>query len=145
MKAVTRYKTNDGSLFDDEDKAIAHEALCDKIDAVMAPLPPVPEEVERGKGWAQHDPEKVLTARDGILDICREQKLDEHYPVFKNRGRDVHPMSVVGRILDDVGGPLNRAWSRFCRIDDQGREHQQPYFAINKPDSDHKCIVDFTH
>lgn len=49
---------------------------------------------------------------------------------------DAHPFSIIGRILDDMGGPLNAAWGRLMCIDEQGREWPQPYFALHPEDPD---------
>ena len=117
------------------------DALCAKVDAVMAPLGDVPQHVKDGKGWLQHNLETVNKAKDGILDLCRDAGLDDDFPAFRNKGRDCHPLSIIGRILNDRGGPLDKAWNRFCRIDTQGREHQQPFFAYtNGPLAEHVCV-----
>lgn len=140
MTPITKYQADDGSQWNNEEDALKRDALCKKVDAVMLPLGKTPKGVKDGKGWMQHNPERVLRARDGILDICREQGFG--HEVFKKRGRDCHPMSFIGRYLDDVGGPLNTAWQRFCRIDEHGREHQLPYFAYtSKPDPEHVCVA----
>ncbi len=57
----------------------------------------------------------------------------EKYPtekVWQHDAEKIHPMSYAGRMLDDVGGPLNRVWHRFmCESD--GYEYQQPFYALN--------------
>lgn len=143
MRAILKFKANDGSEWDDEAAAIKRDKLVEKVDAAMKPLGKVPEAVEDGKGWLQHNLEVVYKAKDDILDICREQGLHEHYPVFNEQGRKCHALSVIGRILDDYHDPLSKAWSRFARIDEKGREHQQCYFAYtNGPAKDHVCVED---
>ena len=143
MKTVTKYQTTDGREWKSRDEAKKHEDLCLQVEEAMKPLGDIPEEVSRGKGWIQHDLETVWQAREDILVICREQGYAEHYPAFNTPGREAHPLSVIGRVLNDNGGPLNSAWNRFMCIDPQGREHQQPYFAYgNGPDSDHVCVED---
>lgn len=141
MRIITKYQSTDGSEWDDPAKASQRDALCSLVDAAMAPLGSVPKEVEDGKGWLQHDIEVVHQAMDDILEICRGEGYDKSFPVFKHRGRECHPRSVIGRILDDNGGPLARAWSRFNRIDEQGREHQQSYYAYTAgPRPEHVCV-----
>jgi hypothetical protein len=141
MKIITKYKANDGSEWTDINDALKRDELCDSVNEVMHPLGRVPKAVEDGKGWLQHDLETVLRAKDGIFQICREEGLNKNFQIFDNPGREVHPMSIAGRILDDIGGPLNYAWARFCRIDDKGREHQQCYYAYTAgPNPDHVCV-----
>ncbi len=153
MKTITKYQTTDGCEFTDQDKAATHEELCLKVQAAMLPLGDVPRAVQDGKGWLQHDLETVLQAKDDILEICRAQDdileicraqgYAEHYPVFNNPGRECHPLSIIGRILNAFSGPLDTAWSRFARIDAQGREHQQRYYAYtNGPHPEHVCVED---
>lgn len=143
MKTLTKYQANDGSEWDTAEEAQKRDELHAKVEAAMAPLGDVPEAVEKGKGWLQHDMETVNVAKDRILDICREEGFNKHFPAFNNPGRDCHPLSIIGRVLNDNGGPLDRAWSRFARIDEQGREHQQCYFAYTGgPESHHICIED---
>lgn len=143
MEKITKYKTTDGTEFTELVKAEEHEQLLLQIDRVMAPLGDTPKEVKDGKGWVHHDLERVFDAREGILEICRARGYAKHYPAFNTHGKNTHPMSIIGRVLNDGGGPLDKAWGRFCRIDEQGREHQQPYYAYTGgPDASHVCIED---
>ena len=140
MKQVTRFRSEDGCEFILESTCLEHEVLCNKVKLAMLPLGDCPAAVEDGKGWLHHDPAIVIHCRKAIMQLCCIQGMAKLHPVFENE--DAHPMSVVGRILDDVGGPISKAWTRFQRIDDQGREHQQPYYAINGPDKKHVCVED---
>jgi hypothetical protein len=145
MEKVIQYKTIDGKIFRDPDEATRHERLFKRIQLAMEPLGQIPEGVRDGKGWLQHDLEVVNAAKDMVIQICVDEGYANHYPVFNNKGRDIHPCSIVGRILDDCDGPLSDAWSRFRKIDIDGREHQQPFFAYGGgPDKDHVCIEDRT-
>lgn len=143
MESIIKYRSNDGSEHRTEEAALKRDVLHSQCVEIMAPLGEVPAGVTDGKGWLQHDLETVNTCKDQVLELCRTEGLDKHFPAFKNHGRDCHPMSIIGRILDDTGGPLSAAWSRFACIDPQGREHQQPYFAYtNGPLPEHACIED---
>ena len=143
METIIKYKTKDNREFSDKTEADNHEILIGKVEQVMKPLGTVPKDVRDGKGWLQHRIEIVNTAKDQILDLCREQGLDKQYSVFSNQGRECHPLSIIGRILSDIGGPISRAWARFGRIDELGREHQQQYYAYtNGPADYHVCIED---
>ena len=145
MQILTKYRAEDGSEYETEAACLERDALMQRVAASMQPLQ-IPskgmqEGVDRGKGWYQHNPETVVACRDAILVLCCAAKMNEHYPVFNSRGPAVHPLSIIGRILDDYGGPLNKAWCRFCRIDPLGREHQQCYFAYTAgPEPQHVCL-----
>jgi hypothetical protein len=141
MKAITKYQSIDGSEFDTEQKAEARDALCVRVNVAMLALGDTPQDVQNGKGWLQHDLETVNLAKDAILDICRAEGFAKNFTAFKSAGRECHSLSIIGRILDDCGGPLNEAWNRFARIDTQGREHQQCYYAYtNGPSPEQVCV-----
>lgn len=145
MKAITQYKTDDGTIYTTEAAALAHERLSAKIQKAMEPLKLTAKtnnNVRDGKGWVQHRIETVIHCRDSILDLCCDEGFAKSFPVFKHRGAKVHPMSIIARILNDNGGPLDVVWNRFCRIDEKGREHQQAYYAMNGHEEGQVCVED---
>lgn len=145
MQSVIKFKADDGSEWSTEVAALKRDRLCARINQAMRPLGPANPLMRAGKGWVQHDLETVNRCKDAIVEICLEEGLGKSFPVFNNKGRNIHPLSVAGRILDDYGGPLNEAWNRFCRIDPKGREHQQCYFAYTGgPDTNHYCVENRT-
>lgn len=140
---VIRYRSEDGSEWKSEVEAIKQDTLLLKIQIAMFPLGDVPIDVKDGKGWLQHDLSVVNKAKQGILDLCKEEGFSEDWPQFNEPADKVHPLSIVGRILDDSGGLLSDAWRRFGRIDVDGREHQQCYYAYtSEPEPEHICIED---
>ena len=140
MNKVTRYQTRDGLEFPTGEAAAEHEQLLDDVEEAMSPLGDTPQAVKDGEGWVQHDPETVLAARDTVLDLARKHGVITY---IHKSGRECHPLSIVGRILSDHGGPLARAWGRVARIDPDGREHQQSYFAYEgAPEHYHRCVED---
>lgn len=145
MIAITKFKTDDGTEFSSEEKAVAHERLCQQVRDAMRPLDipaPLLKRVSDGEGWYQHDIETVYAVREAILALARP-KYAKNYPVFNANGRTVHPLSSIGRILSDCDrhDPIGNAWSRFANIDATGREHQQCYFAYTAgPSVDHVCL-----
>lgn len=136
MKPVTIYVADDGSRWDTEDGAIAHERLIAAVDAAMGPLGPPPADEDcsfsNGRGYLQHDPEAVVRARSALIKLVAEA----HPEVARYIG-GVDPRttdfggSVVGRILDDSGSWLYPAWCRLARIDEYGREWGQCYFRYH--------------
>lgn len=142
MKEITRYQANDGSTWSTVSEALTRDNLLAAVNIVMAPLGDTPRAVEDGKGWLQHDLAVVTKAKQGILDLCKPQYA-QAYPVFNEPAEKVHARSVIGRILSEDNGPLGDAWNRFTRIDLEGREHQQCYYAYTAgPAPEHVCIED---
>jgi hypothetical protein len=144
MKTQTVFVANDGSRFDTELAALKYETLLVEIKEAMKPLGSVPRNVKDGKGWVQHKQTNVLQAKRAILKLCLPvfKGFDDLYKAAKDNPDSVHPMGLAGRVLDDSNSPLSTPWHRFCCIDSEWREHQQPYFAINGPKGYHVCIED---
>jgi len=143
MRTILKYIANDNSEWDTPEKAETRDFLIERVNGIMAPLfvsDAVQRNLEANKGYWQHDLDAVYAAREGIMQICRERGYEGHYPCFKHHGREVHPLSVVGRILSETDEPLARAWNRFMRIDDQGREWQQCYLAYTATPTDAVCL-----
>lgn len=102
-----------------------------RVQAAMAPLGLTP--YLQSHQYVQHDVEACLQAKRNILAMVRERWSAETYPVLLNPDDAIHPMSILGRILCDSGGPLNDAWSRFTAMDfTNGREFEQPYFTLHQ-------------
>jgi hypothetical protein len=135
MKIVATYIANDGSRFDSEEACQEHEALVDKISKIMSPLG---KKREVGTyEYIQHDLEVCFQVKDALYDLAKRTlnpKNDSSYPVLNHEtsNREVYPLSIMGRILDDSNYALGCANNRLMSIDwETGREYQQPYFAIN--------------
>jgi hypothetical protein len=130
IETITKYRAKDGSEWQTLDKAMEREALCFTVDDAMAPLGPAIRITNHN--YFQHQPPTVIACRAAILKLAAKQFPD--YDVFRHEPpQEVHPMSIAGRILDDCGGPIDTAWRRFMRIDELGREWEQPYYARNTP------------
>lgn len=142
MKTVIRYQAEDGATFDTADAAKAHEQLVESIRNAEALTLGTPHKlVDDGKGWVQHDVQRVLEFKRRLLRLA--EPLLKSYEWYREENFDsVHPGSIVGRILSDANSPLWGAWSRLMRIDALGREHQQPYYAFNGPLPEHVCVED---
>lgn len=139
MKAITQFKADDGTIFDNSEAASQYESMCENVSEALAPLGP---EIANHKGWVQHSPEAVAN--------CWEQFVAIAWPkvksAFKNDrpdAKDIHPMSYFGRVLDDSDTRcLKNANYRFCCTDKEGREHEQPFYAINGPVAGQVCLQD---
>ncbi len=129
MRALTLFEADDGSHWETAEAAHERDALCARITLAIKPLGPRPD-LGHGRS-VQQERDACLEAKRALVAIALETCGD--FPVFKeNEPDDIHPMSIAGRIIDDHGGPLARAWSRLCRINwDSFREYDQPYFALH--------------
>jgi hypothetical protein len=139
MKTITLYQAVDGSNWPTEAEALKRDALCSHVDAAMSLLKPRPTDIgfSDGDSYVQQEPGPALTAKQRIVDLA--YAVTEH-AVFANNAEEIHPRSVAGFILDEVGGPLAKAWSRFSCIDSQYREWGQLYF-VNHPNTEAVCAT----
>lgn len=133
MKEVTRYQADDGKVFDTADKAIAHDAKVLSIKSAYKLLKDTPKndgcDFANGGGYVQQDPVKVQEFKRQIMlmGATHHAKMAE----WARNPQEVHPQSIVGRILSDCDSLLYSAWNRVMCMDDKFREWGQPYYAIN--------------
>lgn len=127
MKTKIKYVADDGTEFDSDLQAARHENMCDLVAQALAPLG---KRNKSTKGWVQHNPETVRQASRQFLRVCKTFNFVDSFKT------EFHPRSSVGKIVSEGPVVLTLAWNRFASIDAQGREHNQPYFAINGPDPD---------
>lgn len=141
MKKITKYKSIDGDEFDNEQQALERDELVKRVEDAMNPLGERPDNIN--DGWIQHDIKDVIRVKCALLELAKPifKSFTKILKAIEDDPESIHPMSSVGRVLDDCGGPINYAWGRLCCIDAQGREHNQPYFAINGPDKGHKQLM----
>lgn len=128
MKAVTRFLADDGSQWDTEAAALKRDALCSHVDEAMKLLRARPDDADFDNGgvYVQQEMGPWLAAKQRIVDLAFAVT---GHSVFAHNAEDIHARSVAGRILDDTGGPLAKAWWRFACIDEKWREWGQPYFV----------------
>ncbi len=124
---VTEYVAKDGTRFKRQDRCEEHEAELMLVEPILATIPKA--ELKHGT-YIQRDREVVLQAKRDLFALVLE-KHGERYPKWlKWDADDVHPHSIIGRVLDDYDGPLSGAWRRIGVFNfDLGREYDQPYFA----------------
>lgn len=129
MRQVTKYRAEDGTLWETAERAIHRDHLLLEIAAALEPLGAEPEDISNGNGYVQHVREAVLAAKRALLVLGKRETGHE---VFNWPAEQVHNRSIVGRILDDSDiKPLGRAWWRIMCIDERDREWGQPFFAAN--------------
>lgn len=126
------YEAEDGARFDTLERARGHDALCAAVADAVAPLRPVPEGDfgNERRGYVQQDPGVVRAVKVRLVGIAAGLGMGWFAERLKEAA-DIHPMSYAGRYMDDgAPQPLRLAWWRLTRIDDRGREWEQP-FALN--------------
>lgn len=135
VKEITYYKTDDGEVFDDFNKAEKYDLLrrkCDGIDSIV----PKPENELTGYEFCQHDLGLVAEARIKAISLCRELG---YYRDDENPGNEIEIISDNGRLIEFYDGMnyygaenvpcLRRLLYRLFAVTDVGgREYSQPYF-----------------
>ncbi len=128
---IPGYKTSDGTRFFSSEQAVAYERELDSVAWIAARIPD--SKLKHGK-YKQHDRQQLLQIKRDLWPlVLAKVNAAEHYPEWlKKHPDDVHPSSGVGRVLDDTGGPVARAWQKLARFNfELGREYDQPYYANN--------------
>jgi hypothetical protein len=132
---VTRYEANDGSLFESETEATAHDAYLEEVKVVEAMLPARPDDgsqFENGAGYLQHTPEKVREFKRAVLMLAAKDDPDSEFIEWAREPDRIRGMGIVGRSIDDgCDRYVGRLWHRVRCMDDRCREWGQPYFAPN--------------
>jgi hypothetical protein len=138
MEAVTVYKAADGSTHATPEAATARDALVAAVADAMALLRTPSDAQQRamsgGAHYLSHAPAAVVQVRARLLELAARQMPSyarTHPHLFRSEVPTLN--NFIGRILDDVSGPLNDAWGRLMRIGEDGREWEQPYFVLHPP------------
>ena len=149
-KQITMYEANDGTRFGSLAAAEAHDAVGARVNEIMAALPDPPKGDfgNEQRGYWQQNPTTVLAVRVALVELAVELEVcngwfNSHIEESGGKPEDFHQHGIAGRIMSEgAPRPLDRAWSRLMRIDDRGREWEQPFFAIN---SDKGCQRPYGH
>ena len=134
---VTQYTTSDGRKFLDHYKALAREGLIEALTPIKSLIPEI--KLKHGT-YVEVDKELMFQYRRMLWPLVLNAiKADTEWPEIAKWDVDnVPPRSMIGRILDDHGGPIKDAWSRMSSWDfETGRIFDQPYFAINPSEAKH--------
>lgn len=132
VRKVVEYVADDGTVFQDEAKCLAHDYRLKDMARIMRPLGDQLEYNVIDEGYVQHDPEVV---RAVIIDVLRMAKLTIRHKWIDQTMEfpEKCHASWCGRLFSDIDDKIiNEAWNRLSCIDwKTGREYQQPYFANN--------------
>jgi hypothetical protein len=126
---ITAYQASDGTKFFDAAQCERHEAELRLLAEIQIPN----SKLGHGK-YKQHDRVALLSIKRRLWAVILERYGDS-FPEWRKWNADqVHPMSIVGRVMSDSDGPIANAWSQLSRFNfELGREYDQPYFA-NHPE-----------
>lgn len=130
MKTVTVYEAFDGTRFDAAVFCQRYEDRLAYFNKLMAKLTPRPDDMEHGT-FIRQNIDTVWWLRAMVIDeSCLSEALKAKVtPLIESRA--LPQLSIAGRYLDDVDPLAYSAWSRLTCIDSEGREWEQPYFAVN--------------
>lgn len=143
MKEVIRYQSNDGAIFETRDRAVLRDMIIARVESIMRPLGNKLEFKDSQRGWIQHSQASVMAVKCALLDLVRETTKTDGFAVFNHPNSEIQPLSIACRFIDErADEPIAIGWRRLCCIDNLGREHNQPFYAINGPEEDHVCIED---
>jgi hypothetical protein len=129
-QTITQYVADDGRIFQDYAKCLAHEQLVKRLTEATSVLPPRCHTIPT-HGYIQHSTEQLNLALQRVWGIILDEYGDE-YPEWRDMlPAQAHPGSLVGRVLYDSDSPIDvLAYRRFACCDFRtGREYQQPYFV----------------
>ena len=129
MQEITRWRTEDGKIFDTPEEAQAHETLVGRVKEITAALGERSRDILNGRGYVQHDPKIVKKIKKGFYELALEQQ------GFKDAESDEHIPNeyFIGRYLDNSNSFLYSVWNRLQCIDKLGREFDQQYY-VNNPE-----------
>jgi hypothetical protein len=131
MKAVTKFKSDNGRLFDTEEEARKSDALFAAQNEVSKLLLQAVDrscDFSNGGGFIQHSKQDIDAFTAGIRNLIVMEFGDKGETL---RAFDVQPNGFVGRYLDDSGSNTYRLWCRLRNIDSELREWGQGYYALN--------------
>lgn len=133
MKAITKYVSNDGREFMDEQSCLKHEALKLRIKEIISQLYDIPDNTgfSNGSGYVQQNKYVVEKVKNEIIDLIKENSNDKEYQKTIELHRNSKPrLGWISYCLSD-NSPFNNCWHRLMCMDDDFKEWGQPYFAMN--------------
>lgn len=144
MKEVTRYQSNDGKIWEDAMNAQKRDNQIELTKIAMKPLDTGSLDINNSnsRGYIIHKMENIRTTKKSLIELSKSNLPEGWLENSSVTPMDIHP-SYFARFIDN-DGPLSRAWSRMCCIDDEGKEYGQMFYAINPDKADGGCIADLT-
>lgn len=132
MREIVSYEARDGQVFLTRTSCLAYERELDTADRILSMLKPKPD-LPSGT-YIQQDVDAVWNARKAVVCASKLSDSDKAKATPYLDSRTLPNGSMLCRYLDDVMGnnsPLVKVWWRLECCDAQGRDWQQPYFAMH--------------
>lgn len=127
MEEIVIYKTNDGSRFDDKDKAEKYEVLCNRVNEVNSRLINIGRGLEYNE-YIQQDVNVVKQCLSDFMDIVADAIPDYANLAEQTKSGERH-YSLIGRVISDYNIRCLQMFNfRLNSIAENGKEFQQPYF-----------------
>lgn len=134
MKRIVKYQADDGTEWPEAEAAQKRDQLiADVRDATAGVLKPRPE-ISHFRGYVRQDPARVLQYKAALLRLAHRELPNLVTEADAANPAGMHNNSIIIRYLDDCGReakPIAQAWWRLQCIDEEGREWEQPYYALN--------------
>lgn len=129
QEQVTEYVASDGARFRDPQQCESYERELSMVQPIMNRLPK--GDLNAGQ-YRQHDKEFLLQIKRDLWALVLT-RYGKDFPEWLGHDADsIHPLSGVGRVMSDIGGPIAEAWGWLAYFNfDLGREYQQPYYALH--------------
>lgn len=146
MKEITKYEAPDGSQWATVEDCSAREKMVAEVDAAMANLKPKPKD-PNWDGYVQQSRQAVGDCLKALYRIANKKGVLKWWidSQKKDHGKtdfdflDCHP-SWFERMLDGDHEPLSRAYGRMSAINEEYKEWNQPYFAMNAGTGEDVCV-----
>jgi len=144
MKTIAKYVADDGKEFTSEIKCIAHETACKVATEIMGELHARPDDCafSNGSGFIKHDTGAVRDVKVAFLKFVKlAYEIDHKWIQQTIDDPDGVDSSWVDRIVGEYAATtIYKHWSRFCCIDDSGREWGQPFYVKNPHEAKQVCL-----
>lgn len=130
MLAITKYKSNDGKIFDTAEEAKSYEDFCRQADSCALLI------IKNGNG---NKPEGIENSQENIDEFMKEfRRLLTLYDTKLLDKWDANPRGIIGRyLLDGRGSPMYMKIGSVYHhgimcVGGDNKSYGQPYFATNK-------------
>ena len=129
IEQITQYVAEDGKIFLDRESCLLYEKQYFAVKNIMKDFPSIP----KGDGEFIEVNKFLLFRIRRALWILVLDEYGDGYPHWKKWDADeIHPYSVVGRVLSDSDSPVANAWNKLGYCDfERGRIYQQPYYVTH--------------
>ena len=130
---ITMYQCEDGTRFDEKEKARNYDDICQRIKQIMIPMGERTVDCEKGYEYINHNPIVVKNTLSKFLFEC-SKILTCHSKDLVECANGIRHISQAEYFISESNiTVLMYAMFRFsCTNMESGREYQQPYFKTHE-------------